>query len=427
MTDTSFKEIKLLGEGGLARVALVEDGAGNLWAKKELLPKHTDPKVISRFRNEVRILAVLKHANIVPIAGASLESDRPWYLMPVADGSLELEYEQFVGKPDALVPVARQILDAICYAHALPLDHRDIKPQNVLRYGPVYKVSDFGLSRSHVVERTFKTSTGESWTSGWFSPPEQYLGLDRCDSRSDIFSLGRMFLYCLTGRTPAEVPKDVDPRWKYIISKCVRDDPSDRWPSASVLRQQFELVFSLGDAITIDAENVLACVAELAKRVEAIGAAQIASLSQLLAPALADHVLIRRVFAALPKPLIDAWIAHDLTSFKEVLSTFDKSISPFEDFAYCDVIADQYLLVHSVCQDLDVRKLVRTRLFNLGPSHNRWHVGEVLAKMLATVRSAADIADVMTLIESDPVLADWHRRYLQRTDIAEQIREKLPK
>lgn len=272
-----MKELCELGRGGLARVALVQDDAGQQWALKELLPAHRDPKMISRFKNEVRVLSKLRHPNIVPIVAANLESESPHYLMPVADSSLAKDVLLIADKPDLLITIAAQLLDALSYAHGFPLLHRDIKPQNVLRFVNTYKLCDFGLSKAEQIDRTFATSTGEAWTSGWFSPPEQFVGLDHCDSRSDIFSFGRLMLYCLTQRTPSEIPDNIDRRWHYLLSRCIRDDPHKRWPSTMILRQQFELVFSLGDAVTVDSSRLLQTIAAMAQGSDVIDQAAIDS------------------------------------------------------------------------------------------------------------------------------------------------------
>src|SRR5262249_24062745 len=146
---------------------------------------------------------------------------------------------------------------AVRYAHERGVLHRDLKPENVLRFGDVFRISDFGLSKATAVPRTFPTSTGESWTSGWFSPPEQYVGLKECDERSDIFSLGKLLLFCLTNRTPSEVPRSIPREWQYLIQTCLRDAKEDRWPSIAVFQQQFELVFTLGTPLVMDSETVL--------------------------------------------------------------------------------------------------------------------------------------------------------------------------
>ena len=255
-----------LGAGGMGEVYLAEHVAlKQPFAVKLLRPERvSSPKVLQRFEREVRAMAALEHWNTVEVYDYGHAADGTfYYVMEYLDG---LDLDQIVKKEGPLLPgraihLLRQVCGALQESHARGLLHRDIKPANIIvceRAGfyDVAKLCDFGLVKS-VVEDGDQGVTQEGTVPGTpaFMSPEHASG-QVMDGRSDIYSLGALTYYLVTGRLPFqkgtamqmlaaqiyETPlppsrfrADLDPFLDALILRCLEKDPADRYPDVAAL------------------------------------------------------------------------------------------------------------------------------------------------------------------------------------------------
>src|SRR5436190_12222737 len=157
-----------------------------------------DPDRLARFEREAKVLATLKHPNIAAIYGLEEAEGTPALAMELAEGRTlaELLSSSSMTIQSAL-PIAKQIADALHYAHGKGIVHRDLKPSNVMvdDTGAV-KLLDFGLARlgpivdegQSTVTAGMQTLRGVILGTPSYMSPEQAKG-DAVDARSDIFSL----------------------------------------------------------------------------------------------------------------------------------------------------------------------------------------------------------------------------------------------
>lgn len=214
-----IKEIKNLGGGGFGQVDLIElyTMSGNLCKGKGDSSGCYARKILSvrkefvgtfysaedwkrRFQREVRYQTNCKHKNIVQIFIHNLESDRPWFIMELAEDNLRKELKDGVLVADGSriplssaqkINIVKMMLEGVKHIHSKGYVHRDLKPENILRYsGGIYKISDFGL-----IKNTNKTEESEMisnmqvalGTADYMSP-ESKKGFS--NEKSDIYSLG---------------------------------------------------------------------------------------------------------------------------------------------------------------------------------------------------------------------------------------------
>src|SRR5216117_648614 len=204
----------LLGEGGFAAVFRAHDNVLNRDVAVKVLDVELapSPTVATRFLREAQTVARLEHAHIVPIYKVGRQQEIFYIIMRCIDGpSLRqlLETQRRLSVGDA-ARIARQVADALAYAHTHEIVHRDIKPDNILldRSGHVL-VTDFGIAKAAQAahakkpESTQLTSEGMIVGTAEYMSPEQASG-DPLDGRSDIYSLGVVLYQMLAGAPPFE-------------------------------------------------------------------------------------------------------------------------------------------------------------------------------------------------------------------------------
>jgi serine/threonine-protein kinase len=232
--DGRYRIIRKLGSGGMANVYLAEDQElGRRVAIKILNDRHaTDDQFVERFRREAKNAAGLSHPNIVSIYDRG-EAEGTYYIaMEFLDGrSLkELIVSRGPAPVNVAIDYARQILDALRFAHRNGIVHRDIKPHNVIvdAEGRV-KVTDFGIARAGTSQMT---EVGSIIGTAQYLSPEQAKGAP-VDQTSDLYSVGIVLYELLTGKVPFTGDSPVEIAMKHISAppeapSALRDDvPAD--------------------------------------------------------------------------------------------------------------------------------------------------------------------------------------------------------
>lgn len=224
-----WKVVSTISAGGQGDVYRVIDTTGELggeWALKRLRRKNR----IGRFRQEVEILRRLHHDNIITIVDARLAEDRDeeisYLVMPIAQhGDLDARLGIYTGHLGTIIEVAKQIAAALAYAHAAKIIHRDIKPGNILfpEVGHKLWVADFGLSLDQMAERN--TADGEVVGPRFFIAPElDEGGALNVAPAADIYSLGQLIFYMLTGGKRIARENVFDPRYTEFFAKGPRHE-----------------------------------------------------------------------------------------------------------------------------------------------------------------------------------------------------------
>ncbi|MDZ4388111.1 MAG: protein kinase [Gemmatimonadales bacterium] len=199
----------VLGEGGMATVYLAED----LKHKRQVAIKVMRPELAAtlgagRFTREVEIAAKLSHPNILPVYDSGELGGILYYVMPVVEGEslpARLKREKQLPVAEAL-RLAREVAEALAYAHKRGFVHRDIKPANILLSDGHALVADFGIARAMEQGGEALTQTGLAIGTPHYMSPEQASGALDIDGRTDIYALGCVLYEMLTGEPPFTGP-----------------------------------------------------------------------------------------------------------------------------------------------------------------------------------------------------------------------------
>jgi serine/threonine protein kinase len=191
----------LLGRGGMGNVYKAKERALDRYVALKIVPEHRgrDEQFIERFRREARIAARLRHPRIVSVHEVGAMGAFPYFSMDYIEGSTlrsVVERRHSLPQEDA-ISVVVEICRAVAHAHSKGIIHRDLKPENVMidNEGDVF-VMDFGLARA--VEDSSLTQPGVVVGTPFYMSPEQLAG-EKLDERSDVYSIGLILYYCLTG------------------------------------------------------------------------------------------------------------------------------------------------------------------------------------------------------------------------------------
>lgn len=250
-----------LGSGGMATVYLADDLRHRRKVAVKVLKDDVSATVgAARFLREIEIAAQLQHPHILPLLDSGELDGIVFYVMPFVEGEslrqrLTREGELPVG--DAL-RVLVQVTDALAYAHARGVVHRDIKPDNIMLSGRHAVVMDFGVARAVSASTTSGTLTSIGMALGTpaYMAPEQALADPHVDQRADIYALGVVGYEMLAGRTPfmaasaqqmlaAHVTGQPEPLSRHrpglapaleqALMRCLEKRPADRFQTSDEL------------------------------------------------------------------------------------------------------------------------------------------------------------------------------------------------
>ena len=301
LSGTRYRLLERIARGGMGVVYAAEDeNLQRRVALKVLDVPGTDCDLANRLTREARVLAALEHPGIVPVHDVGTLADgRVFYTMKFVEGQRLDEFIASVNSVPDRLRLFLRICDAVGFAHARGVLHRDLKPANIM-VGPFGEVlvMDWGLAKilrgtdsndAHPADSqatVFETAkpaafennateisvvTGHGTvmgTPGYMSPEQARGDVENLDARSDIFSLGALLRFLLTGK-PEPAPDSNAPRLDKsltaICAKATAADPAARYSNVSDLALDVSKYLD-GLAVGAHPESLLEKTARLYRR-----------------------------------------------------------------------------------------------------------------------------------------------------------------
>lgn len=259
-----YRILEPLGRGGMAQVYKAYHPQLDRYVAVKVLRSDLveEAEFLARFRREARAVAALRHANVVQVYDFDTQDDLYYMVMELLEGdTLKAHLNAFRARGEhlplgELVRILCDVLAGLAYAHGEGIIHRDLKPANIMltKRGQAV-LTDFGIAQ--IVGGTQYTISGALMGTLNYMAPEQ--GLDgKCDTRSDIYSLGIVYYEMLTGKVPFDadtplailmkhlndplpLPHKFDPSipepFERVALKALAKNPDDRYQSAAEMLQ----------------------------------------------------------------------------------------------------------------------------------------------------------------------------------------------
>ena len=250
-----------LGRGGMGVVYLAREVRLDRRVAIKLLPPDlaAQESLRERFMREARTAARLSHPYIVPLHAVDEIGEFVFYVMAYVEGETLAQRVAARGPlpPAEATRVIREVAWALAYAHAQGVVHRDVKPANILLEKGTERamVTDFGIARA--IHSSGETAVGELLGTPEYMSPEQASG-EAVDGRSDLYSLGVVGFYALTGRMPFQAPtaqallaqhitrpapavasvaSGIPRTLAQAVDRCLQKDPAQRFATGEALAE----------------------------------------------------------------------------------------------------------------------------------------------------------------------------------------------
>src|SRR2546427_9951790 len=261
-----YEILEEIGRGGMGVIYRARQRySRRIVAVKRILAHQVNShETLVRFRREAEAVASLDHPNILPIHEVSeSEEGLPFFSMKYAEGgSLRAAAPALRAKPRECVRLMAKVARGIAYAHGKGVLHRDLQPGNILldeNGEPM--VSDFGLAKWLDQDSDLTRTLETLGTPGYIAPEQTEYPADKLTSAADIYGLGAILFYLLTGRPPFVGPNvlvvihqaamtpaprlrslapSLDRDLETIVARCLESDPSARYRSAEALAEDLE-------------------------------------------------------------------------------------------------------------------------------------------------------------------------------------------
>jgi len=267
-----------LGRGGFAVVYLAQDLRHDRPVALKVLHAEVAAALgTERFEREIRLAARLQHPHILGVFDSGEAGGRLFFTMPFIEGESlreRLERERQLPVADAL-RIAREVADALDYAHRHGVIHRDIKPENILLSESHALVADFGIARALDASDSL-TQTGMTVGTPSYMSPEQASGEKNLDARSDVYALGCVLYEMLAGEPPF-----TGPTAQSIIAQVLTESPRPIQPRRAAVSTAMDAV--IATAMTRVAADRFASAADFARALAAAEPAAPVSGERLVA------------------------------------------------------------------------------------------------------------------------------------------------
>ncbi len=404
--------------GGQGSVWKATSPSGSIVAYKvfQANPASVDiPLDRRRFVSEIRIQSTVGHPGIVSVIEEGVDvNGNPFYVMELADCSLQQLTEANAGGLD--VDWALDIFESICaamaFAHSQDVLHRDLKPKNILIYGGEPKIADFGLGRNLALETVTHSRYAGLMGSDGYMAPEQKRDLHEAGKPADVYSLGKILYFMLTGLHPSSVDINrVPAKAQFLVFKCIEEAPGDRFEDCTELLNHVRNVIGGDPSLLAPPADQLraALTADVHGDPGALN-----DICRILLSNAEDSALYMTALPEVHKSVLTRLTTQYPSNMKSIVANFDKHVEDNTTWSYADTIANFLDPIFRSTSDASLRRAILVRLLQQGSINNRFHVGLSFAQLCEAVWGQQIYAEIIAdLLRNNPTYKTFFVPYLE--------------
>ncbi len=407
--DGKYIILSEIGEGGMGKVFKVQEG-DELFALKVCREKDEDS--IARFKREVRLMASIKHDNVIEVLDENLDCATPYFVMPLCRFSIDTQLDKLQSNQELAIDILLQACNGINAIHLSGIIHRDIKPKNILiSQDNKVKISDLGLGKFEDRDTTVLTSSNAYMGTQGFIPPEFYKigGTKNANVRSDIYQLGKTIYNVFTNRTPTLIEKDILPGGLlYIIQKCIYDNPENRYKSVGELENALTnyLLSLKPQANPTNAFENLINVAKENLKANQYDKDNVEDIIKTLFSFNDDPEAFFTRFNSIPNQILEIVAGNFPALCSDLIDVYSSTTEKYFresriDFSKAELVANAMNQIFKGTKDLETKiKAMRMTLF-ASVYCNRYNAMEVFDLMLQDTKNDQDAVAVVEMLKDN--------------------------
>ncbi len=377
--------IRNINRGGFGDIDEVLCDDGYHYARKTFSPApqfsgnpQLCEKLKKRFIREVKTQKILPDEYFIPIVFDNLDSETPWFLMPLADKvyTEEIADSKREGRnPEGL----GDILNGLEFLHDKQLVHRDLKPQNILKHNNLWKLADFGLisQDKEILSQTITTSNN-AYGTVMYCAPEQVVEFNRITPQADIFSFGAILHDIFTDGSRVPYSElSTDGEIGQIINKCTKHRKENRFRNIKTLRTRLLTLLSKGNtSIASGTDLQWQTDFEDAKNWKED------KFENFIFYLKQNDSVKGIIFHTISEDILDYFKSIDRHLFSEfAIEYLDWIYQQSFTYDYCDVVVGNIFFIYNNTSDVEVKTKCAISGARLGYYHNRWYVMRYVVRM----------------------------------------------
>jgi eukaryotic-like serine/threonine-protein kinase len=407
--DKRFEVVAGLGGGGMGRVMLVQDLKTKGRPERALKYCLDGGEEISRrFSREVRFMGKVAHPNVMAVLHSNPDHNPPYFVMPVAAGSLASEVDSLKADERRALDAFRQMCLGIQAVHKAGGTHRDIKPENAMRMRDgVVVVSDLGLAKLDPRDTTVLTQA--------YCAPEQLIpgGSRDADARTDVYQLGKSLYRLVTGEHPGFVdPTKVPPALAHVIKRATREHPDDRYPNVAALIAAVDAYLGAQDPNANPGRTLEALIKQAEESPfsddDLIVVATKICTTFLLLKDEPEEVAIW--FEKLPTNLLTALAELLPAEFEPVVRLYSDAVVEFagdRGYSYAEVVAEKMKTVFRATASIEIKSLALRAVLVAAVKLNRYAAMDVFDGLLLSVDTGEAATAIAEMLEDNLEHYGW--------------------